>query len=266
MTTPEAEYVEDHRRRGWRQARREWGSTAARLLMMSVGMAGGVWLTRDWASDSAATWVVVLCAGGAYLTGECGWRLARRLVAGPPAPPEPPQLVRTPVRGETAVVVSPHYHGGSAAQWAGAAAQLGVVTSSSVLDAVGPAAAVSAVLVGMGVTAVARTLSWSGPPRLALFADRVEIRRGLGRYVIPWRGVGSAGEQGGRAVIYVERPDLVSRRGWVRRPPAYGVPVGDLGVPVGMVVDAVERYRRDTQARAAISRPPLPLVVDDGTR
>jgi hypothetical protein len=86
-------------------------------------------------------------------------------------------------------------------------------------------------------------------PRVALFTDRVEIRRGLGRYLIPWSAVVAVGKRNERVVVYLSRGGSGSRRGWIRRHPAYGVLVGDLGMSADVAIDTIERCWRDQGTR-----------------
>lgn len=153
-------------------------------------------------------------------------------------------------------MVTPPRHGvGSRpGSWAVVALDLGLLAALAVAGAhtgiLGPAevvalAAFSLVAVSAGAGAVSSRLG----PRVALFADRVEIRCGFGRYVVPWPAIFAAGEQDGRVVVCVKRPDQLVRKGWPDRQPAYGVHVGDAGVPATVVVEAIESHRRATQAR-----------------
>jgi Bacterial PH domain len=265
MSTELPEHVHRYRRLWWARVREQLGRTAADFLMAAAGLAGGVWLASVWTtSETVATGVVLGCALGTMLAGRSVWRRIRQARIGPPGRPEWPGLIRLTVRGETAVVVAPYDASESAAATVGVVAGTLLYQELSGLD-VGPATVAVSVLLGAALAStISRTLTWLARPGLAMFADRVEIRRGFGRYVIPWSAIAGADVERGRAVVYVQRPDLVTRKGVVfpRYPDA--VRAGAFALPATEIFVAIERFRQDATARRAIASV-VPRVVDDGT-
>jgi hypothetical protein len=261
-------YVPDYRRLWRRRVRAQVGRAAADLLAAGAGLAGGVWLTGIFGTSHTVTTGILLgCALGAMFAGRSVRRRIRQARAGLPDGQEWPDLIRLPVRGETAVVVPPYHTGESEATTMGVVFGTLLYQELDTLDTLdaGPAGFVAVVLLGVaGASAVSRTMTWLQRPQLAMFTDRIEVGRSLGRYVVPWSAIGGAGELNGRLIVYLRHPDLVTRKGLVLPRRSDAVRAGRFTLSAGVLAAAVERFRQDEPARRAIASVP-PRVVDDGT-
>lgn len=225
-----------YRRLGWQRTRRSVREAVGLVAGLAPGAAVGLWLTQAWTSVYLAGTVIVLAAAlPQFLRGQLVRRLRRR-----PADLPAPQLVRCILDGRDAVVALPSRPTGMVASLVATA--LGMVTFPVVAGNAGPAVApLASVVVGILAMAFLSPLSWLPGPALALFADRVEIRKEWGRYVVPRSDILGARELHGRVVIDLTSKRAVQRRGWVRRPSGYGVPLGDLEPPPRVVIDAIDR-------------------------
>lgn len=236
----------------WRGLRRELGHTLRTLLLALLGLGVGWWLTGGWESAWAATWVLGLCSVGAVAAGELSAALVHRLREKPRAQSRP-QLIPAVVRREIALVSPP----GRAEQWhAGRLTVLWGVGFWFVLAAVagyadelrpdwGEAMVASTVL---SLVNIPRVLGAAFGPKVALFPERLEIRRGLGRYLIPWPAVAAVSAPDSRLTIFLAEPGVTSRRGWAPHHSAYGVRIRNPGLPISTLVDVIEEYRRDPAA------------------
>jgi hypothetical protein len=250
---------EDYRRLWWRAVRRELGRTAVALALAVPGLVAGLWFTDAWKSEWVATQVVWLSAVGAVLVGHFGWRLVARVRGRPRPRPEPSQMLRTILRGEASLVTPPHRAAGVTVVLVGVVAWLAIATVAVRTGALRPDRVL--VLVPLAALAASNLVGLVGyrlGPRLALFADRIEIRRGLGRYLVPWSAVVAAGKRDERVVFHLSQGSSTRRRGWIRPQPAYGVPVGDLGMSADAAISTIERCQRDFKSLGRQPGPALP--------
>lgn len=165
-----------------------------------------------------------------------------------------------------AAVVSPPPGGILATLGAGAIVFALLPLTASVSGGHWPSAGlVAAVIAGVGAALLAAGFAWPTAwlqgPRIMLFADRVELRQGRGRYVVAWPDIIAAAVHRERAVIYV-RARAVTMKGPVPRPRTDQLQVEDPVLRPSALVDAIEHYRTDQAARRAIAAPARPRVLD----
>jgi hypothetical protein len=266
----------DYRRQERQGSRADVLSTLAALAWASPGVLAGFRLTWEWPSEAASAWVAVLCGGVTVIVLGRGWsrlRAALRTVSPardrtshqptPAARDSRPALIRQEVDGHTAVLTPPA-RTSSLVEWS-----TGLVVFSTALEPLathlgGRYALVLAGAAGLLARALASPVAWLMGPRMAILADRLEIRRFLGGYVVRWQDVFAAGERRGETVVYTRQPGAVERRGLVRRSKAYGIHVPEPGLPADVLVDAIEYYRTDDTARSDLAQPLRLRVIDDG--
>lgn len=241
------------------------------LAAAAPGAAFGLWLMRDVSWDYPAVLVAVACGAG---TAAAVARL-RRILGRRPADAAAARLVRSRCRGERAVVTPPPTNAGKVRGTMIARLTL-LNMSGAGLGAllVMPLAAVAGARL-LTVTTIAATLLLTGPvspvqwlrgPTVAMFADRLEVRRRSGRYVVAWQDIVRAEEQYRHVQVSVTSPAAVARKGWVRRAAVPGFRFEVHGVPAAAVVGAIEHHRqqRPRERRADIVLSARPRVVDDG--
>lgn len=248
---------EDFGRLCWRMVRRESARTAVMLALAAPGLVAGLWYTNEWKSAWAAIQVTELSAAATLLAGYLGWRLVARLRGRPRS--DPPQMLRAVLGGEAALVTPPHRSAGMIVVVAGVAAWLAISGVAIRVDAIRPDRAqvlIPAVLVAYNLVDL---LGYRFGPRLALFSDRIEIRRGLGRYLVPWSAIMVVHKRKDGVMVYLRPGGSSKRRGWIRRHPAYGVPVDDLGIPADLAIDTIERCQREHRTTLRrLAGPALP--------
>ncbi|QSB16045.1 PH domain-containing protein [Natronosporangium hydrolyticum] len=164
-------------------------------------------------------------------------------------PPAPPQLTPAVVRREIALVSPPGrtdaWQSGRLAVLVGVGWWFVLAGAAGYAEQLRPdwSAAVVAVTLIASVNML-RVLGAGFGPRVALFPDRLEIRRGLGRYLIPWPAVAALSAPDGRLTVFLAQAGVTSRRGWAPAHSAYGVRIRNPGLPISTLVDTVEEYRR----------------------
>lgn len=276
LMTPVAPHVIDGplRRIARQNTRANIGRYALGLLILAPGVFAAHWLTQGW-NWPEATMVVagVLCLTLALLLRTVRG-IVRRLVAGPAPPDATPDtpiratLVRDDVGGGATVVSPPP--GSIRAEVGAAIIAFAFLPLAASLDSDGghrsTAALAAAVIAGLGVAVLAAGFAWPPArlktPRLMLFADRIELREGRGRYVIAWPDIIAAAVHRERAVIYVRASQAVTLKGRVPPLRKDQLQVEDPVLGPSALVGAIEHYRTDEAARRDIARPPRPRVLD----
>jgi hypothetical protein len=235
---------------------------------MAPGVAIGLWLARELDADDVASWVVVPCGMATMLAARAGWWLLRRLVRGPQQS-SPPRMLRSRIGDDTALVTPPVGQGmpptiAPATIGLALAAFLTsmLVRHDSVPDRseiILPLLALPLALLAMSVFS---PMGWLRGPTVALFANRIEIRRPLGHYTIRWQDAFLAAVKDGRPMIYLKSPSAALRSGLAGRPPAHGISIGSgLTVPAPVVVESVEMLRNDPAVRREVTQP-MPVFPD----
>ncbi len=280
--TPLAPLVIDgsYRRIARQGARADIGRKALGLLAFAPCVFAALWLTQGWNWPEATMVVTAVFCLTALLLLKTVRGIVRRLVPGPAPPREAPPdapiratLVRDDVDGEAAVV-SPPPQGSIRAELGAGIIAFALLPLAASLDSDGglrsTAALAAAVIAGLGVAVVAAGFAWPTArlkgPRIMLFADRIELQQGRGRYVIAWPDIIAAAVHRERAVIYVRAAQAVTLKGRVPKLRKDQLQVEDPVLGPSPLVGAIEHYRTDEAARAGIERPTPPQVVDHGHR
>lgn len=268
----------DYRRTGWRATARSFGKAAVILAAWAPGVAFGFWLTRRATSETYALLIALVC-GWLWFMSLKGLRV---LIGWPPAPEdrEPDaRLLRSDVDGQPALAAPPEM--GARRGYFLLLAQiqaLVVFCTTMALQLLEvlvpdffPAGSGRYLLLGgyvaVGLAGVAaHSLAWLPGPVVAMFADRLEVRRGFGRYAVGWHDIAGVADRDGRVEVTVARPDAVATKGWTRRPRRNTFRLTAADIPAGVLAGAMEHFRRLEPDTRRSSLPFAPLQVVDEVR